>query len=311
MGSPSNSFVGAINGAQGLIGSGPATPQTDAALSPRLLDILQYHGQTHKRTLSDITPLNDDRRTVVGSLPERPASTVGYETPRQNPAGGIMQRLEVAYQGRNGKSTPSHAKSDAADTIESDVPWRTAPTILHQENQVLGPEESTLSPLESTAAVPRISIQADNSIPSDTSSLTAVDGSEPQHPMIPDPVDARTSNGARDLRNGQGVDGVRNSRRVDDTRSNHGAPDSRSSRGEGGLRKVSDARKPGPQRPEPPGQQICTCYHDPPALPSVKTGYDPATLNLKPLEQTPSRSSSTRRKSKRTILTYDHVSRLT
>ena len=64
-----------------------------------------------------------------------------------------MQRLEVADQSRNGQSIPSLARSDTPDTIESDVPWCTTPSILHQGNQALKPGGSTLSPLESTGEV--------------------------------------------------------------------------------------------------------------------------------------------------------------
>jgi len=153
VGSPNNRFAGVISAAQGLVGSGPTTPQTDAALSPRLLEILQYREQTHKRTLSDTTPLNVDRRTVAGSLPERPASTVGYQTPRQHTAGGIMQILDAVDEGRNSQPIPLPARSETPDTIESDVIWPTASTIPHQENlnQVPKSRKSTLDPPESTA----------------------------------------------------------------------------------------------------------------------------------------------------------------
>jgi len=286
------------------VGSGPTTPQTDAALSPRLLEILQYREQTHKRTLSDTTPLNVDRRTVAGSLPERPASTVGYQTPRQHTAGGIMQILDAVDEGRNSQPIPLPARSETPDTIESDVIWPTASTIPHQENlnQVPKSRKNTLDPPESTATTS--STQTGDSIPSDTSSFTIVDGSEYQRHTIPTPPDARTDRRVRDVKKSQGVDDVR---RVDDTRNDHGPAYPRSNRGEGGVREVRDAKKSGPQRPESPAQQTGTYGYDPPTLPSVKTDRNPAVLNIKPVERTQTQGSGVEKKSKRTIPTCDHT----
>jgi hypothetical protein len=293
VGSPGNSFIRAISGAQGLAGSGPTTPQTDAALSPRLLDILQCHEPTHKRTLSDATPLNDSRRTVVGSLPERPASTVGYQTPGQYPTNGIMQQLD---RGQNGQSIPSPTRSD---TTESDV-WHTAPTTQHQGNlnQVSKPVDSARNSPGSTLAIPKTSVRMDGSIPSNTSSFTAVDGSEHQNHTS---ADVGTSRRAHDVINNQRVEDLRNDRAV------YGS-DSR------GNRRDSDARKPGPQQPgrHPDRPPRLGRTYDPPIFTSVKTERAPAVPNLKQseLESAPSRNSS-RTRGECTIPAYDHVLWLT
>lgn len=114
---PNNSLVGAISGTPGSVGLSPTIPQTDAALSPRLLEILQYH-ESHKRTLSDTTPLNNDRRTATGSLPERPTSAPVYWVSKEQRDGGIMQRLGAVDQVQEGP-TPSSA-SGSVGTAHSD-----------------------------------------------------------------------------------------------------------------------------------------------------------------------------------------------
>ena len=283
VGSPSNSFLGVISGSRGLVGPGPKIPQIDAALSPRPPEILQYCEPTHKRTLSDTTPLNDDRRTIVNNLPERAASTVGYQ--RQHAVSGIMQRLGTVEQGRNGPPIRSPIRSETLDTIETDVFWSTTPTTSK-------PGESTLNPPESPITIPRISIQADDSVPSDGSSFTVVDSSDYQHPAWAD--GAGTNRRAR------------NSRGVDSARNDHGASDSRNSRGDSSLRKASDAspRKAEPQH-RSPGQRTRADDYDPLALLSARSDRDPAALSLLPIVQTPSRSSSIRKKGK--TLTYNYV----
>jgi len=287
VGSPSNSFIGAINGAQGLVGSGSAIPQTDAALSPRLLDILQYRDPTHKRTQSDTTPPNDDR-TIIGSVPERPVSAIDYQTLGHHPADGIVQRFGVADRGQNGQPFPSPARSETPDTVEIDdwqtaqsEVWQTAPTTPHQGNlnQVPKPADITQDPPESTVATPKRSIQTDNPITSDTSSFTVIDGFEHQR---------NTSGGVRTNRK---VRDVGNSQRADGARNDRGTMGSRSNRGDSGVGKIDDARKPGP-----PEQQAHT--HN----------RDPAVLSPKPVERVPSRSNSIKKKGKHTIiLTYDHI----
>ena len=292
VGSPNNSFVIAISGVRGLVGSAPTTPQTDAALSPRLLEILQYREPTHKRALSNTT-LNDDRRTAVGDLPERPASTVGDQTSRQHAADGIIQRLGVAGQGRNGPPVPT--RSETLETIDTDVYWSTAPTILHQENvsQVPSPGGSTSSKPESAAIIPKIRVHAGNSLRSEASSFTVVDSSEPT------PTDTRINRRARDATNSRGVD---------DAGSDRGTSDSRINRGDSSVRKARDGSS---ERTEEqhlsPAQRPGTHNHDPPALPSFKTNSGPAVLHLHPIEQTPSRSSSIRKKGEHTVLICNHV----
>jgi len=252
------------------VGSGPTTPQTDAALSPRLLEILQYREQIHKRTLSDTTPLNADGRTATGSLPERSTSTVGHQTLRQRPGGGIMQILDATDQGRNSQPIPL---SETPDTIENDVIWPTTSTILHRENlnRVPGSRRSTLDPPESTATTP--SSQTGDSIPSDASSFTIADDSEYHHHMVLTLADAQTICRACDVRRSQGVEDVWD---IDDTESNHGAPDPRGNRGEGDVREASNAK--GPQQIDSPTRQSGMYDHDPPTLPSVEPDRNSTAL---------------------------------
>jgi len=132
VGSPSNPPpTGAVDCARGLVEPDPITPQTGAALSLRLLEILQHREPTHKRALNDTTSPNDDRRSVINNLPERPASTVGYLVARQSTADGIMQWLGATEQGRNG---PSPTRSETLDIVETDVSWSTSSTIPHHED---------------------------------------------------------------------------------------------------------------------------------------------------------------------------------
>lgn len=295
VGSPNNPFIGVISGPQGLVESSPIIPQTDVALSPRLIEILQHREPTHKRTRSDTAPRNDDRWTAVNNLPEKAASTTGYQITR-HAADGIMQRLGAAEQNRNGLPIPSPARSETPDALEIDAFWSTSPTILHRESlsRVSEPGESTLNPPESPVSIPKISIQGDDSAPSDGSSFTVVDSSEYQPPVRADSTGiSRRGRGARIIRG------------VDDARNDQGASSSRTSRGDSSMRKASDASpvKTGPQY-GPPGQRTNADDHRLSAL--LSTG---AALSLLPIEQTTSRSSSMRRKS--TTLTYNHVSWLT
>jgi len=83
--------TGVVACTRGLMGPDPIIPQTNAAPYLRLLEIPQHCEPTHKRTLNDTTLLNGDRRTVINSLPERPASTVGCLVAGRGTADGIMQ----------------------------------------------------------------------------------------------------------------------------------------------------------------------------------------------------------------------------
>ena len=294
VGSPSNSFIGAINGTRGLVGSGPTILQTDAALSPRLLEILQYHEPTHKRALSDTTPLNDDRRTIVNNLPERPVSTVGYQIPRQYTGNGIIQRLGAAEQGRNDPPIPFPTRPETPDAFETDMFWSASPAIPHHENPHRAPKpgESTLVPPEPPVTVPKISV------PPDGPSSTVVDGSEFQHPAWVGGTG--TNHRTHDTRNSRGVDGG----------NDNGASDSRNGRRDSSTRKVSNAgpRKAGPQHGQP-GQRTRMDDHGPPALLSARTDRDPAAFSLRSIQQPPSRSNSTKKKG--TTLTYSHILWLT
>jgi len=263
--------------------------QTDAALSPRLLEILQYHEPTHKRALSDTTPLNDDRRTIVNSLP---ASTVGYQIPRQHAGNGIIQRLGATEQGRNDPPIPFPARPETPDAFETDVFWSASPAIPHHENlnRVPKPGGSTLDPPEPLVTIPKISV------PPDGPSSTVVDGSESQHPAWVGGTG--TNRRVRDTRNSHGVDG----------RNDHGASDSRNGRRDSRTRKVSNAGpgKTGPQHGQP-GQR--TRMDDPALFSASSTDRDPATFSLRSIQQPPSRSNSTKKKG--TTLTYNHILWLT
>jgi len=75
VGLPNNSFAGIISAAQGWWGRAlQLRRRTRRCLQGALIS---YNIAT-KCILSDTTPLNVNRRTVAGSLPEGPASTVGY-----------------------------------------------------------------------------------------------------------------------------------------------------------------------------------------------------------------------------------------
>jgi hypothetical protein len=298
---PSNSsLIGVTNSTSGSTGSGPAIPQTEAALSPRLLAILQYRDPTHKRTQSNTTIQGDDKRTVVGSVPERPVSTVGSRTPGQYPADGIVQRLGVPDQGRNRQLIPPPARSETLDTVGS-----ATPTVTHRQedlNHVPRLAASESDPAESTAAVPTILVQPE---PSQGSSFTMIGGSEHRNPAPADMGTSRRGSGGKDTR---GAEDVRGDRGVYTS-------GSRGHRGGRDTKEVSDVKKPGSQQFGPPGRPprlARTCDYDPPAFPSVKTDHDPAMLDFKPLGVAPtsSRTSSIRsirsmrRKGERAILTY-------
>lgn len=258
-------------------------PQTDAALSPKLLDILQYH------TVNDTTQLNNDTDTSVGRFSGGgPANTVGHQTSSQYPTYGIEQRSGGASQGQNDPRFPQPFRSETFDTVWSDV-WETAPndvwpmmsTIPPQPNLNRVPETITEArdTQESPIAIPKISIHSLNSTPNhrivDTSDYQSFTPTE----------DVRTERGA--LSSG-----------LEDN-----AGDNR-------ARKLNGATKTGPQGPRPSGQRIDVPHKDLPVLPVAKPQRDPATLNLEPIQRTPSRSSSMR-KGERTILIYDNSTRLT
>ena len=272
------------NSTSGSIGSGPAIPQTEAALSPRLLAILQYREPTHKRTQSNTTIQGEDKRTVVGSVPERPVSAVGSRTPGQHPAEGIVQRLGVPDQGRSGQPIPPPARSETLDTAGS-----ATPTVTHHRgglNHVPGLVNSEWDPVESTTVVPTILVQPE---PSQGSSFTMIGGSEYRHSTSADMGTSRRGSSGKDTRGSE------------DMRSDRGvySSGSRGHRGGRDTKEVSDVKKPGSQQfgvPGRPSRPTRTCHYDPPAFPSVKADRDPAMLDLKPLAvaSTPSRASSIR-----------------
>ena len=252
------------------MGSGLTIPQTDAALSPRLLEILQYREPAHKRTPSG---LKDDR-IVVNDSPKRSVSTIGNQTTGQHTADGIMQRLNAVGQDQNSPPIRSPARSETPDIDGTGAFWSIPPTTPN-------PGGSTLDSPEPPATIPQISIQAANSVPSDASSFTVVDSFESPHPAPAGST--RTHRGARDARNNRGAD--------DRSRDNRETSDSDSNHGDSNVKNVGDvnSRRTEPRRPGPPEQRPRT--HN----------RDLAALTLQPIEQTPSRNSSARRKGKRNI----------
>ena len=222
---PSNNFlVNAISGTPGSVGSDPTILQTDAALSPRLLEILHYR-ESHKRTLSDTTPSNDGRRTAASNLPERPTSAPVYWESRQHGVGGIMQRLSVVDPVQDGPSPSSAPGSDSVSTAV-DESWRTAESTFQDptdSNNSPKPIDNTWNPPESKVTIPKISAQTDGFAHPGGSSSTIVDGPEYQ-------VDLGTNRRANDVRSGRGIGDVRNGR------------------GDNDARKVGDVKKPVPLR---------------------------------------------------------------
>ena len=151
-----------------------------------------------------------------------------------------------------------------------------------------GPSERLMSTPESRVTIPRIVVQTDDSVASDGSSFTVVDGPEGQRPT---PADSGTNHRTSDAR---------------DNREAYG-------RGSSDARKVRDTGELGPQQLGQRGQQPgrpsrLTRAYDLPVLPSFKADRDPATLNLKPPgeERTPSVHSGMR-KSECMVLICDHA----
>jgi hypothetical protein len=232
--SPNNSFVDAIGGMEGLVGS---VQQTDAALSPKLLDILQYCEPTRKRALSDVIPLNGEKKTVVGNPPKEPLNTVGRRIQNRSSANGKSQRVRGTDQSRNGQRLPQRPRSETLKTVESDV-WDAAPSdalpmvpiVSHQ--RISKQVAEFIERAQSLVDMPGISVQT---VASDASSFTVVDRFE-------DREQTETDLEARNRRRGQGVGGARNSHRGE--------------RENLGVRKFSNAREPRPQQPGPSGQTL-------------------------------------------------------
>ena len=206
---------------------------------------------------------------------------MSYQSTKQYTVDGIIQRLGPPGQDR---SVPPRARSEALDTVDTAVFFPTPSPIVHHQksNQPPNLGESILSPREPSATMPKVSVHtADPAAGSDASNFTVVDGSEYQHTTLTNST--RSNRRARDSRNIQRVGDVRSDREL--------APD---------LGKASDAssRKTESQQHGSPGQRN---FHGPLAPNPVKPGYGTAVMGLRPLVQTPSRSSSIRRKGKRSI----------
>ena len=282
------------------IGTGATIPRTEAALSPRLLEILQYRESMRERTPSNATILTNDRRTAASGHSERPTSAPAYQTPKQHLIDGIMERFGPLDQVRQGPSPPPFPDSTTASAAGSEPRHPSEMTLHNRTNPGHGPKsvDGTLGPSESRLAIPKILVQADPSAASNRSSFTIVDGPENQRPIPPDLGTNRRASDTDDRGTG-------------DARNGRGASNSRNNRGDGDTRKSNDAKKRGSQQPGQLGQQpgrpprlARTHSHDPPEFSPEKTDPNPATLNPSPLgiEATPSRGSSIRKKGEQIIL---------
>lgn len=239
---------------------GSAIPQTDAALSQKLLSILQY------RKTTDTTPPNNDKETEVSRIPEGLANAAHHQTPSRYPAYGIDQQFGED-RGPNDKNFPQPFRSGTFTTVESDVlemapsyHWPMIPMISPQGQLDQAPETANdvQDTEESPVDIPKISIHPLNSISSDTSNLRI--------------GDYQTSTPTDDLRTDRGAPGLGNN-----------AWDSR-------TRKIQ--RKPGSQRLISPEKILDGHGQDLLILPTVKPKRNPANLGPETIERTPSRSSS-------------------
>ena len=160
--------------------SGLPIPETQAALSPKLLEILQYRESAHKRTLSD-------------------------KTPRPHAIDGITQRLGAPDQVRQGPSPKNHPPVSALLTPLKDELWDpTESTFQDQPNSNRSPRltDGTWNPSESKTTIPEILVHTDDTVPSNGSSFTIVDGSEYHRPLADSGIN-RDSGEARPRRQGQ------------------------------------------------------------------------------------------------------------
>ena len=254
---PNKSLSNTTSGTARPVGTEPTVPQTEAALSPKLLDILQYHESTRERTPSNATILSDDRRTTSG-LSEGPASTPVYQTSGQHMTGGIMQRFGPVDKVRQGPS-PSPPSGSTSASITGSESWHpTETTLRDQTNPDRGskPVDGTRGSPESRLPVPEIMVQADSSVASNNSAFTIVDDSEHHHPTT---ADSGTNRGIGDARNSRGPSNSRSNRVGGDTRR------------PGGTRKLG-SQQLGHHGEQPGGlPRLVRAYrHDPPVLPSRK-----------------------------------------
>lgn len=172
------------------------TPQTDAALSPKLLDILRYREPIRKGAQDDVIPLSGVPKTTVGSFPKKPVNTVSNQIHSQCLADRKLQRFRGANQGRNGQHPPQPSRPEIPNSVERETSPTEAspmvPTTPHQRtsNQVPEPIDRVQNPVDMSG----ISVQTVDLIHSDASSFTVVDGFVNQKPTE-----------ARGRRDGRGV----------------------------------------------------------------------------------------------------------
>ena len=152
-----NSFVGVVSDPGGSVEPSPTTPHTEAALSPRLLEILQYHESTRKRTL------NDNRTTTTSSLLENQTNAPVSWTSKQRAIDGIMQRFSGGGQVQRVPSPSPPLRSESVNTI-GDESWHTTETTFQDQTKP--------NPPGSEVAIPKAPVQTAGSSP------TTIGGSE-------------------------------------------------------------------------------------------------------------------------------------
>lgn len=162
---PSNEpLINTTGGTTRSAGTGPPLPQTEATISPKLLDILQYREPTLERTASDATVLSEDITAVAGGLLENPTSAPVNQTPGQHMTGEVMQRLGPLTQARQdpspdqklgGESRPAHAPPQQPSAPKKGLDrWRRVRTVTKTIGLSQGQRPQT-NGTPSNATIPR------------------------------------------------------------------------------------------------------------------------------------------------------------
>ena len=242
--------------------------------------------------MSDTTPLNNERRIVTSGLSERPTSAPVYWPSGQHGGDGIIQRFGVVGQAQEDPSLSTTSVSVSTIGNES---WHTTETTFYDpinSNNSSEPAKSTPIPSESKIAVPKISIQVDDSVPSGSLSSAITDGSDRPRPTL---ADSGAKRKAKDVRSSSGLENEKDG----------------NGRGDNDVRKISSIKKPGPtgQRPGRPPLPTRASEHGLQAFPSSKADRDPAIPDPKPLwrDPAPSRGSSLGGNGELIVTTYRSV----
>ena len=239
------------------MGTKPTVPQTETALSPKLLDILQYRESTRERTPSNATITSDDRRTTVG-LSEGPTSASAHQTSKQQTTGRIMQRSGPVDKIQQGPSLSPPSGSAPASTTGNE-PWHPTETTFRDRTNLdhgLKPVDTAWNSPEAKLPILRMLVRPDGSVSSNSSILTIVDGSE-NHSVSVDSVINRgvggtsSSRGSVSSRNNRGDSDRRKSNKAKTPRSRLGQP-GKWSVGQSGKRSVG---QPGKQSVGQPGKK--------------------------------------------------------